>query len=55
MSVQERSQQLGSITELPAGTLKSEPQFRLLRSGGPSFLSRLLRKIGGTIAYRFYW
>jgi hypothetical protein len=50
-----RTSQLGTITELPANLLKTPPRFRLLRNGGPSLLSRLFRKIGGSIAYRFYW
>ena len=51
----DRTNQLGAITELPANLLKTPPRFRLLRSGSPSFVSRLFRKIGGSIAYRFYW
>jgi hypothetical protein len=55
MSQQDRTNQLGAITELPANLLKTPPRFRLLRTGSPSFLSRFFRKIGGSIAYRFYW
>ncbi len=43
------------ITDLPADLLKMQPRFRLLRDRAPSAFSRFLRKIGGSIAYRFYW
>ena len=55
MSQSGQTNQPGTITELPANLLKTPPRFRLLRNGGPSFVSRLFRKIGGSIAYRFYW
>ena len=51
----ERNQAPGEIVGLPAGLLKVAPHFRLMRNGEPSFLGRFLRKIGGSIAYRFYW
>jgi hypothetical protein len=55
MSQPERSAAPGTITALPADLLKASPRFRLLREREPSFVSRLFRKIGGSIAYRFYW
>jgi len=55
MSVQERTSQPGTITALPGDLLRTSPRFRLLRAGDASVISRFFRKIGGSIAYRFYW
>lgn len=52
---QQQSNHMGTITDLPTDLLKMPPRFRLFRDRPPSVFSRLFRKIGGSIAYRFYW